>query len=127
PGDPDMNVPAQNVNTIDEVPDSSWFTNRILAQSLLVEEAARGPLVDDGPASGLWTIIRPKTSGVSPGFTMRDGRGNVWFVTFDAKGYPEAASGAILVANKIFWAIGYWQGENHLISIRTENLQIEKE
>src|SRR5204862_297825 len=83
------------------------------------DEAVRGPLVDDGPASGVWTVIRPKSSGVSPGFTMRDVRGDVWFVTFDAKGYPEAASGAILVANKIFWALGYWQAENHLISIRT--------
>ena len=28
-GDLTPNVRAQNVNTIDEVPDSSWFTNRI--------------------------------------------------------------------------------------------------
>jgi hypothetical protein len=127
PGDPNMNVPAQNVNTIDEVPDSSWFTNRILAHSLSIEEAVRGPLVDDGPPSGVWTVIQPKSSGVSPGFTMRDVRGDVWFLTFDAKGYPEAGSGAILVANKIFWALGYWQVENHLISVRLESLQIDKE
>src|SRR5688500_14162685 len=30
PGDPDMNRRAMSINTIDEVPDSSWFTNRIL-------------------------------------------------------------------------------------------------
>ena len=35
PGDPALDVRAQNVNTIDEVPDSSWFTNRILAHPLL--------------------------------------------------------------------------------------------
>ena len=29
---------------------------------------------------------------------------------------PEAATGAILVANKIFWTLGYWQVENHLIA-----------
>jgi hypothetical protein len=127
PGDPNMNVPAQNVNTIDEVPDSSWFTNRILAHSLSIEEVVRGPLTDAGPASGVWNVIRPKSSGVSPGFTMRDVRGDVWFVSLDAKGYPEAASGAILAANKIFWALGYWQAENHLISIRPEDLQIDKE
>jgi hypothetical protein len=127
PGDPNMNVPAQNVNTIDEVPDSSWFTNRILARSLSIEEAAHGPLTGTGPAPGVWTITRPKSSGFSPGFTMRDVRGDVWFVSFDAKDHPEAASGAVLVANKIFWALGYWQAENHLISIRPENLQIEKE
>ena len=32
PGDPTPDVRAQNINTIDEVPDSNWFTNRILAQ-----------------------------------------------------------------------------------------------
>jgi hypothetical protein len=31
PGDSTPDVRARNVNTIDEVPDSSWFTNRILA------------------------------------------------------------------------------------------------
>src|SRR5689334_8188490 len=29
---------ARNINTIDEVPDSSWFTNRILAKPLAVED-----------------------------------------------------------------------------------------
>jgi hypothetical protein len=56
---------------------------------------------------------------------MRDVRGDEWFVSFDAKGYPEAATGAIMVANKIFWALGYWQAENYLISIHPENLQID--
>ena len=27
------NVKAQNINTIDEVPDSSWFTNRIYTRA----------------------------------------------------------------------------------------------
>jgi hypothetical protein len=58
---------------------------------------------------------------------MRDVRGDVWFVTFDGKDHSEAASGAILVANKIFWTLGYWQGEDHLISVRPENLKIDKE
>ena len=34
-------------------------------------------------------------------------------MSFDAEGFPEAATGAILVANKIFWALGYWQVENY--------------
>src|ERR1700752_1721542 len=29
PGDVTQNVRAENINTIDELPDSSWFTNRI--------------------------------------------------------------------------------------------------
>ena len=48
---------------------------------------------------------------------MRDARGDRWFVSFDAAGHPEAATGAIAVANKIFWALGYWQVENHLVTV----------
>ena len=40
---------AGNVNTIDEVPDSSWFTNRILARPVSLEEASRGPLNGERP------------------------------------------------------------------------------
>lgn len=125
PGDPAGNVRAGNINTIDEVPDSSWFTNRILARALPPDEAARGPLVGSGPAPGPWTVVQPKRSGFAPGFTMRDSKGETWFVSFDARGYPEAATGAILVANKIFWTLGYWQAENHLAAIRLENIVID--
>lgn len=126
PGDPAENVRARNINTIDEVPDSNWFTNRILARPLSVEEAVRGPVSGPGPAPGIWTIVAPKRSGASPGFTMRDSKGELWFVSFDGRGYPEAATGAILVANKIFWALGYWQIENHLAVVRPETLQISE-
>jgi hypothetical protein len=115
---------AGNVNTIDEVPDSSWFTNRILTRPVSVEEASRGPLTGEGPAPGVWSVIRPKQAGFAPGFTMRDAKGDIWFVSFDARGFPEAATGAILVANKIFWTLGYWQVENHLVSIRLDQLVV---
>ena len=37
PGDPGPAPRAGNVNTIDEVPDSSWFTNRILARPVSLD------------------------------------------------------------------------------------------
>ena len=124
PGDSAADVRAHNINTIDEVPDSSWFTNRILARSVSVEEAARGPLSGSGPAPGTWTVIAPKGAGAAPGFIMRDSKNELWFISFDGRGYPEAATGAILVANKIFWTLGYWQVENHLTVVRPESLTV---
>ncbi len=124
PGDPAPNVRAQNVNTVDEVPDSSWFTNRIGTRPLPIEELQRGPLTGSGPEPGTWSVIASKQAGFAPGFTMRDGKGETWFVSFDAAGHPEAATGAILVANKIFWALGYWQAENYLVRIRPDQLVI---
>jgi hypothetical protein len=45
PGSPGNNerVRALNVNTVDEIPDSSWFTNRIGRRPMSVAEIVRGP------------------------------------------------------------------------------------
>ena len=124
PGDPSPDVRARDVNTSDEVPDSSWFTNRIYARPVSIAELTSGPNTTAGPAPGAWTVIRPKTSGFAPGFTVRDSAGEVWFLTFDAAGSPRAASGAIAVATRLFWALGYHQVESHLSVLRPETLTI---
>ena len=124
PGDPATGVRAANVNTVDEVPDSNWFTNRILTRPVSVEEAVRGPLTGPGPAPGPWTVTSAKETGFAPGFTMQDQAGETWFVSFDADGYPEAATSAIVVANRIFWTLGYWQAENYLARIMPEQVVI---
>ena len=117
--------PARNINTIDEVPNSSWFTNRILARPLSIEEAVRGPLTSDGPARGQLTVIRAKSEGAAPGFTVRDSAGVTWFVAFDPKSNPEAASAAAVIAMRIFWALGYYQAEYHISELRPEQLRID--
>jgi hypothetical protein len=124
PGDPSPDVRARDVNTSDEVPDSSWFTNRIYARPVSIAELTTGPNTSAGPAPGAWTVIRPKTSGFAPGFTVRDSAGEVWFLTFDAAGSPRAASGAIAVATRLFWALGYHQVESHLSVLHPETLTI---
>ncbi len=125
PGDI-RDVRARSVNTIDEVADSSWFTNRILARPLSLDEAVRGPVTGPGPAPGPLTVTRAKPSGVSPGFVLRDSAGVTWFAQFDAASHAEAATGAAMVANKIFHALGYWQVENHIAELRPDMLTIAK-
>ncbi len=125
PGDRATTSPrAGNVNTVDEVPDSTWFTNRIGARAMSVDELARGPNLGTPPDPAAWTVVRTKSAGASPGFTARDAGGDTWFITFDAPGYPEAGSGAIAVANKLFWALGYNQVENFITRIDPSRLTI---
>ena len=125
PGDRPSNVRAQNVNTADEVPDSSWFTNRIYAKPLSTDDVTRGPLTTGGPAPGKWTVIRGKGAGVAPGFTARDEKGVMWFVSFDGRDNPVAPTAAIAVATRLFWALGYFQVENHLTTLRPENVVVD--
>jgi hypothetical protein len=79
---------------------------------------------DSGVAAGVWTVVSPKESGFAPGFTIQDAAGETWFISFDARGYPEAATGAILVATKIFWTLGYFQTDSALTSIRPEQVRL---
>src|SRR4029078_3872551 len=108
---------AQNINTIDEVPDSSWFTNRIGTSAVTPEPPARGPIVGAPPDPSKWVVIREKTSGAHPGFTARDAKGQTWFLEFDPPEYPAGATGAVVMATKIFWALGYNQVESFLTTL----------
>ena len=126
-GDRRVNVKAQNINTIDEVPDSSWFTNRIYTRDVTVDEISRGPNVNEAPASGRWTVTRGKAAGAAPGFTARDEKGQLWFISFDGRDIPIAPTAAVIVATKLFWAMGYNQVETHLTTVRPENIAIAED
>lgn len=51
-----------NVNTMDEVPDSSWFTNRTSRREMSIDEMKSGP-GETGPVEGELTVIRAKSVG----------------------------------------------------------------
>ena len=113
-------VRAQNINTIDEVPDSSWFTNRIGTRDMTEAELMRGPAAGDAPDPSMWTLTREKSSGFAPGFTARDAKGGTWFVSFDPPRNPEGATGALVVATKLFHALGYNQVDSFISVVRPD-------
>jgi hypothetical protein len=113
PGDR-TNQRAVNVNTADEVPNSSWFTNRAGARPLTTDDVARGPNLSGPPAPGPWTVVSGKSDGITPGFTVRDAARTIWFIKFDPVSNPEMATGAEMISTKLFWALGYHVPENYL-------------
>jgi len=118
-------VRAQNINTVDEVADSSWFTNRIIERPLTNEELVRGPNVGAPPDSSRWIIFREKSSGVHPGVTARDAKGETWFLQFDPKYYPEAATASVMMATRFFWALGYNQVETFLTTFDPKHVEFD--
>ena len=62
-------------------------------------------------------IIREKASGYAPGFTARDANGETWFVSFDPPSNPKGATAAVVIANRLFWALGYNQVETFITSV----------
>src|SRR5262249_14432387 len=115
---------AKNVNTVDEVPDSSWFTNRIGRLPLTPEHVANGPNTGAGPAAGPWIVTSSKSDGVTPGFTIRDASGQRWFLKFDPPGYRGMSTGTEVAVTKLMWALGYNVPENYVTYLRREQLVI---
>lgn len=116
---------AGDINTIDEVPDSSWLENRIGVDALTPERLTRGPNVGPPPASAKWTLLREKSSGTNPGFTARDASGQTWFLQFDDPVFPEASTGAVEVMTKLFWALGYNQIETFVTNVDPAKIEID--
>ena len=119
------NTRAKNINTIDEVPDSSWFTNRIGTTTVTVQDLVRGPNLGAPPDPSRWTLTREKTAGAHPGFTARDAKGETWFLEFDPPYFAEGATGAVAVATKIFWAFGYNQVESFLTTFDPKRVDFD--
>jgi hypothetical protein len=110
------NVPALNGNTVGGVADSSWFTNR----------KTRGLMpTGTGPATGApWQVVEGKSEGVTPGFRIRDSRGDVYVIKFDPLTNPEMATAAEIISTHLFHAIGYNVPENVLVSFTRDQLVI---
>jgi hypothetical protein len=115
--------PAVNVNTLDEVPNSSWFTNRIGLFPMTAGEAARGPMTVQGPdRSQSWTVISAKTEGVTPGFNIRDAGGDVYVIKFDPPGYSGMATAAGVISGRILHTAGYNVPEDVVVTFRRDEL-----
>lgn len=119
---------SANVNRLGEVPNSSWFTNRIglfpLPPSALElgPNRARGP-VRDGP----WRIVGAKNEGVTPGFTIEDSSGQRFVIKFGPRDAPIAPTAAGVVSQRLLWAAGYWVPEDEIVEFRPSDLALGPE
>lgn len=116
PGDR-RDVLAVNINTVGDVPDSSWFTNRIGRRLPPLDEIVRGPnRVATVDISG-WPIVQGKSSGITPGYRVVDPEGHLYQVKFDPPSNPEMASGAEVIGAAIYHAIGYNVVEGYIAEV----------
>jgi hypothetical protein len=99
---------AANVNALDEVADSSWFTNRIGQRPLSPEEVASGPCTTAplDPA-GPWQVIASKDEGATPGFIVRATDGLRYLIKFDDAVQSPRPTAADAIGSRIFYAAGF--------------------
>jgi len=121
-------IPAQAVNTLGEVPDDpAWFTNRIGSRPMSIEELVRGPGTDKPPSmDGPWQIVGAKTSGVTPGFRIKDSTGELYLLKFDPLTNPEMSTASDVIGAKFFHALGYNAPQNYLVHFKLDQLAMGK-
>lgn len=119
---------ATNVNALDEVPDSTWFTNRIGVRDLSLEEIKRGPNFDETPeAHKPWTVTGTKVGGKSAGFLMKDARGQVYILKFDSTKGPELETSADIIVQRLLWACGYNVPEDYIVHFTRDDLIVAED
>jgi hypothetical protein len=115
---------AHDINALEEVPDSTWFQNRIGVRQLSPAEVARAASTGGPPRPPL-LVAGGKVGGGNPGFILKDGTGRKFLVKFDTKQNPELQTSAGVIVNRILWAAGYNVPSDHVFTFRREELGIE--
>jgi hypothetical protein len=120
------NVRAMNINTVEEVPDSSWFVNRIGRTKLPRATLVRGPDRFDSISLEGWVVSSGKSTGVQPGFRMTDREGHLYQIEFDPPSNPELATGAEIIGTAFYHAFGYNTVDVYLAELDPERLTISE-
>ncbi len=119
---------AVNVNAFDEVPDSSWFQNRIGRTPMTSEEIARGAcddkVLDVDAKDGTWIIDQGKPNGFNPGFRVNIPGIGKFMLKADPKPEPDRATGATTVAARLYHAAGYYAPCDSVVYFRPSILKL---
>jgi len=117
---------ADNVNKLDEVPESSWYTRRHYYNEMSSEELAAGPNTVSPDTAGQWTIFRAKLEGANSGFFIEDENENRYLIKFDGYNYPELTTAAEVIGTKVFYAAGYTVPESVITYFDPERVTIQE-
>jgi hypothetical protein len=121
---------AVDVNSLDEVPDSAWFTGRLGARPFGMDELERGAcrpeqlLQADAAADGAWLIDKGKSNGASEGFRVNiAGQGKYLFKS-DAP-LPERPSAASVIGAAAYHAAGFFTSCEQVVYFKPSLLKLK--
>lgn len=116
---------SANVNAFDEVPDSSWFQNRIGINPMSPEEMAIGPCTEAPlDENGPWKVKSSKPNGANPGFVIKGSDGKKYLLKFDGYTQSPRATSADVIVSRIYYAAGYFVPCNRIVFFNRSILSI---
>ncbi|MET0794983.1 MAG: hypothetical protein ABW061_25920 [Polyangiaceae bacterium] len=121
--------PAVNVNALDEVPNSSWFENRLGVHAMSPQEVARGACpeitLDPNAPDGTWLIDKGKDNGANPGFRITVAGLGHFMLKSDPSEEPDRATGATTIASRVYHALGYFAPCDSVVYFRPSLLKLK--
>jgi hypothetical protein len=119
---------ALGVNALDEVPDSTWFTNRIGVRDLTLDEVRTGPAQVGSPELHRpWTVHSTKPGAPELGLFITDARGIKFLLKFDLPGYTEQETSAHVIVGKLLWACGYNVTDDYVVTFTPDDLVLARD
>ncbi|MGF1469513.1 MAG: hypothetical protein ACFCGT_25610 [Sandaracinaceae bacterium] len=116
-----------NVNAMDEVPDSSWFQNRLGVRTMTPEEVGQGACAEDWAIPAPWRIVGGKPDGANPGFQIEDGNGVRYLLKTEGLYQPYRPAAADTVGAMIFHAAGYYVPCNRVVHFERDVFILDSE
>jgi hypothetical protein len=122
----DYGVESENVNALDEAPDSSWYVDirrqGVRPRHFTADEITRGPFADDPGPIAPYTIVKGKTIGSTPGLVIVDARGTRYMFKLDPPGWLGLNTSTEVVATRLAWASGWLVPAEKIVDIRPDEL-----
>jgi hypothetical protein len=116
---------AANVDEHDQVRQpSTWWQPRIGFRPVTIDQMLTGPGPGTGPAPGRWTVSKGKDQGVTPGFQVKDSKGDKFLIKFNPPGFPDLANQVGVIGSRLLWAAGYNVTDESVSSFRLEDLDV---
>jgi hypothetical protein len=120
---------AVNVNALDEVPDSSWWTNRIGVRPVSAAEAREGPCKGVPPLdeeTGPWEVFKAKPNGATPGFFVSAPDGRKYVFKVDGLEQAPRPTAADAIASRLYHLVGYNAPCNRVVFARRSLFTMKK-
>jgi hypothetical protein len=122
---------SENVNALDEVPDSTWFrdprrvvdaSGAVRLRELGAEALTRGRIGADVTPVPPYTVTRGKAAGANAGFVVKDARGVKYAFKFDPPGLAGLDTSTEVVVARLAWAAGWLVPDETLVDVRPSEL-----
>jgi hypothetical protein len=124
----DFGREADNVNALDDTPDSSWFVDRRRARAAAGLDADHGeaapPGVEGPDRTGPLLVVHGKTGGATKGVVVEDIRHHRFLLKLDDPRFPALETGTDAVVARLAWIAGWNVPGTAVIELHRSELRV---